>query len=645
MAPKQTSGNQRSDSLSSEINDAAPTSKATPSKAAPSRSEIENALSGKTPRSKKRAVSPASTTLDLNVPPRRQQVIGGKLTGVSNRPKFGIFSRYSDIGIMNWVACGIVILILAAFFWPQENNSTQEVIGSGVSLTPQLGETDLSEDEQNEFLETETTANPLSFSRDDDIGRAGDYRKQDAEDLEIRTLLEKAATELENGNYTQPLNSNAADTYKEVLAINPKNIKAKHGLDAIVTRFLTSGYNALDKDNRAAAESSLSNLGLIEQNSDEYLELETALKAWETKRRIAILLDSAKTAFDKQALILPAKRNALYYYQQVLILDPGNKEAKGGVQNVADTYVQQASDAVLTGQYEAAYAHLATVSIIDPNHSSIPLVEAMITRAKPLAEKALAAQQEELAAQQEQLEAEQQEAARKLEELDAQAQTNSADDARQVADTDTPETDLNPTTEAGNSSEIASAPDTETTSENNTTDTRTPREQTSEQQAFDRQYLKQGLEAYYKGEYDTAAALLQPLADKGISRAQFRLAYMHYLGRGFKRNRTVADLIIRAALPAIQRFAEDGRAWAQSDLGSLYEDGLVLPRNYTDAVYWYRSAAEQGYPGAQTNLGIMYARGRGVTASRRSAIEWFQRAAKQGDSVAQRNLETMGVTN
>ena len=151
------------------------------------------------------------------------------------------------------------------------------------------------------------------------------------------------------------------------------------------------------------------------------------------------------------------------------------------------------------------------------------------------------------------------------------------------------------------------------------------------------------MDAYYKGDYETAAALLQPLADKGVARAQFRLAYMHFLGRGFSADRQEADRRIRAALPAIRKFAEEGRAWAQSDLGSLYEDGLVLARDYNEAVRWYRLAAEQGYPGAQTNLGMMYARGRGVTSSRRTAIEWFQRAAKQGDSVAKHNLEALGV--
>jgi hypothetical protein len=565
-----------------------------------SRSEIESALSGETTRSKKKARPAASTAFDLNAPPRRQQVIGGDLTGVASRPRTGIFSRYSNNGLSNWAAGIIVILILAAFFWPQENNSTQEVVGPGVTLAPQLGETDLSEAEQNDFLENEAGESALSFSRDDDIGRASDFRQQDAKDLKIRDLLEQAKLQIENGRYTLPRDDNATASYKEALSLNPRNVEATQGLDFIVGRFLTSGLGALDQNNKSLAENALGKIAVVTTtDSEQYLELEAAIGAWDIQRKTEVLLKNAKSAFAKRALILPAKENALYYYQQVLLLDEENQTALAGVQRIGDSYIQQANDAVLNGRYEAASAHLATVSIIDPSHSSIPLVEAMIARAKPLAEIALASQQRQLEQQ-----------AQKLSE-------NQADS------TETPITTPSETPIKD--------------------DTRTPRRQTSEQQAFDKQYLKEGLEAYYKGEYSTAAALLQPLADKGIARAQFRLAYMHFLGRGFKADRTIADSIIRAALPAIQRFADDGRAWAQSDIGSLYEDGLVLPRNYTDAVYWYRSAAKQGYPGAQTNLGIMYARGRGVTTSRRTAIEWFQRAAKQGDSVAQRNLETMGA--
>lgn len=556
-----------------------------------SRSEIEDALNGRTRRNKPKARPEPANELGLDVPPRRQQVIGGKLSGVSNRSKFGIFSRYSDVSIVNWVAGAIVLLILAAFFWPQQNDSTKEVAGSGVSLAPQLGETDLSKQEQVDFIESESSAD--GFSRDNDLDRAGEYREQDAIDLQIRALLQEAKLQVQQGYLTQPDKNNAAETYRAVLALKPNNVTAKQGLDSIVSQFSTSGYTALEQNNISVAQSALQKLIALNADSDESNDLRIAIDQWKANKKIQDLLAEAEQALAGGDLILPASRNALALYRQVLALDDSNQAAIDGVQSVADSFVQQANDAVLNGQYEAASAHLATVSIIDPENSSIALVEAMIARAKPIAEQALAAQ----------------------EALERQNQ-----DVPDVAPSSVPS---NPTTLAR--------------------DTKTPPTVSSEQETFDRQYLKQGLEAYYAGDYDTSAALLQPLADKGIARAQFRLAYMHYLGRGFNRDRAVADQMIRAALPAIQRFADDGRAWAQSDLGSLYEDGLVLPRNYTDAVYWYRSAAEQDYPGAQTNLGIMYARGRGVAASRRTAIEWFRRAAEQGDSVAQRNLEALGA--
>ena len=567
----------------------------------PSRSEIESALSGRTKKKAAKARKPVEQTFDLNVPPRRQQVIGGDLTGISSRPKKGFFSRYSDIGIAYWIAIGMVLLIMLAFFWPQTNDQTREVTAAEANV-------DQLNSSIEPIVEVDDAADASqSFTRDSDLDRAGVYREQDQKDEQLRTLIKTAEAYIAKGQYTQPANQNAVEVYQQILEIDPRNVTARQGLEYINGRFLTAGYNALEKGNEAVAESALKRLAAIDDESADYLELESAIASWKINTEVSELLSKADEAFAKDALILPANDNALYFYRRALGVDESNEAATQGVQKVADTFVDRASDAVLQGQYDAAAAHLATVSVIDPSHASIPLIEAMMEQARPLSEQASAS--------------------------------------------------VEPTEDTGRSSESATASSDEPEQEEATTvastirttpparpsEQRTPERQASEQADFDRQYLKQGLEAYYKGEYEKAAALLQPLADKGIARAQFRLAYMYYLGRGFKRDRQEADRRIRAALPAIRKFAEEGRAWAQSDIGSLYEDGLVLPRDFGEAVYWYRSAAEQGYPGAQTNLGIMYARGRGVSASRRTAIEWFQRAAKQGDSVAMRNLKALGV--
>lgn len=574
----------------------------------PSRSEIESALSGRTntAASKKRERA-KSHDFSFEASPRRRQVIGGDLTGVSKRKSYGLFSRYGEISIANWIAGLMVLLILIAFFWPKGVDPIKEVKGKANQVdSPSI----YTESRLDDIDEPKSPTQ--SFSRDNDLDRAGQFREADRQEQKIRKLLTAAEAFVAKGAYTQPESGNAAMAYLSVLKLDPRNVPAKQGLDYINTRFLNAGEQAIADGNLALAESSLERLASVSTASEQYIEFSATLENWKIQSKIDDLLQNARLASDAGRLILPARENALYFYQQALVLDEGNSEAQAGINGIADTFIDRANEALIQGQYEAATGYLATVSVIDPRHPSIPMLEAMVTRAEPLAEQA--------------------------QRVSTSDSTSSSATGNNPAPADVDTAAATPANNLNSTVDPLRVPRDQRVSSS-----RTPSQQANEQEAFDKQYLDRGLAAYYRGDYDAAAALLQPLADKGISRAQFRIGYMHYLGRGFKRDRKEADRVIRAALPAIQKFANEGRTWAQSDLGSLYEDGLVLPRDYGEAVYWYRSAAEAGYPGAQTNLGIMYARGRGVSTSRRTAIEWFQRAAKQGDIVAQRNLEAMGV--
>ncbi|RBP48601.1 tetratricopeptide repeat protein [Arenicella xantha] len=583
----------------------------------PSRSEIESALSGQNERRKRATKKSASPELELDSTPRRRQVIGGDLTGVAGRPKPSILSRCADLGLPYWIGVALVALILLAFFWPKSGDSTREVIQAQALTQEAL----ISNIEPIPGSEQPVVAENPVFTRDSDADRAEAFREQESEDRQIRSLIKKAEAHIAKGEYTEPKQGNAAQSYLAALAINPTNSEAKSGLNDLSDRFLTAGFGALENDNEALAKASLARLKKIDGSSEQTSELSDAIDGWQSQKKIEELLSKANTAFEAEALILPARKNALYYYREALAVDESNQAALAGIQDIADLYIARANAAVVEGKYQAAAAHLATVSVIDPNHASIQLIEAMLENATPIAAQIPPDNTDPYPVKADETPAPSNESTDSTIASDTNTSTNATEPPVQDIDIDTPLT----------------IPATQPSGE------KTPPRLASEQADFDRQYLKQGLEAYYKGEYDTAAALLQPLADKGIARAQFRLAYMHYLGRGFTANRQEADRMIRAALPAIRKFAEEGRAWAQSDLGSLYEDGLVLARDFAEAVYWYRSAAEQGYPGAQTNLGMMYVRGRGVTTSRRTAIEWFQRAAKQGDSVAKNNLEALGV--
>jgi hypothetical protein len=569
----------------------------------PSRTELETALTGHTKASvhkKPRTSNPIELQLD-SMTARRQKVIGGDLTGVSKRQKFSYGGGIPDINYVNWIAITIVLLILAVFFWPQSNSeSIREIVGDAKIVESAAYYTDSRVDVEPE------ASNEQSFIRQTDIDRASQFRQQDAQDQAIRALLTQADAQLAEEHYTEPDEDNAIYSYHKVLKIDADNIDANQGIEYINGRFLASGYKALENQDGTLAAVALDKLKAIDPRSEESIELNVALTRWRVARNIKTLLVSAKQAEKDNRWILPARNNALYFYQQILEFDERNQDGLSGTQVIADSYIEKASSAILNGQYEAATGYLATVSVIDAKHASIALIEAMITKGVSIASRSAPNSSSRL----------------------AKPSTTSAQSSPQQS-------------EAIADITVPAKPVPRNSISNNLT----PNSQASEQEAFDRQYLVRGLDAYYKGNYETAAALLKPLADKGVSRAQLRIGYMYYLGRGFEKNRQEADRVVRAALPAIQKFADEGRVWAQSDIGSLYEDGLVLPRDYGEAIYWYRSAAEQGYPGAQTNLGIMYARGRGVAESRSTAIDWFQRAAKQGDIAAQRNLESMGISS
>ena len=73
----------------------------------------------------------------------------------------------------------------------------------------------------------------------------------------------------------------------------------------------------------------------------------------------------------------------------------------------------------------------------------------------------------------------------------------------------------------------------------------------------------------------------------------------------------------------------------------MYEKGLGVPKDYVQAIAWYREAADQGYASAHFNLGNMYYYGRGIPQDYAQAGAWYSKAAGLGDADAQSNLGTM----
>ena len=90
----------------------------------------------------------------------------------------------------------------------------------------------------------------------------------------------------------------------------------------------------------------------------------------------------------------------------------------------------------------------------------------------------------------------------------------------------------------------------------------------------------------------------------------------------------------------IKQQAEQGSAMAQISLGSCYEQGKGVARNYQESVKWYRKSAEQGCAIGQGMLGYCYYNGTGVAQDYAEAVKWFRKAAEQGNALAQCTMGT-----
>ncbi len=104
-----------------------------------------------------------------------------------------------------------------------------------------------------------------------------------------------------------------------------------------------------------------------------------------------------------------------------------------------------------------------------------------------------------------------------------------------------------------------------------------------------------------------------------------------------------------AAFEQWRPLAEAGDAEAQYMLGSLYDYGYGLPRDYRKAAYWFEMAAEQGHMDAAHSLAWLYTYGgRAEAGSVRPdavlAAKWLVPVANSGAGRAQHLLSEMYLT-
>ncbi|MDX2367918.1 MAG: tetratricopeptide repeat protein [Colwellia sp.] len=94
-----------------------------------------------------------------------------------------------------------------------------------------------------------------------------------------------------------------------------------------------------------------------------------------------------------------------------------------------------------------------------------------------------------------------------------------------------------------------------------------------------------------------------------------------------------------------QALAQRGNAEANFNLGILYEDGLGVSQDLTQALIYYETAAIGGSFKAQYRLGLLYFVGKTVPQDNIKAKRWLTEAAAGGDRDSIEMLEILSGAN
>ncbi len=133
------------------------------------------------------------------------------------------------------------------------------------------------------------------------------------------------------------------------------------------------------------------------------------------------------------------------------------------------------------------------------------------------------------------------------------------------------------------------------------------------------QSVREGIEAWQKGDHDAAVAAWRPLTAKGDADAAFNLGQAYRLGKG-------VPIDLAQAQGLFEQAARKGHVDAAVNLGIL----LFQNGNRISGMRWLKRAAEASEARAMLLYGTALYNGDGVTADPVTAYAFVSRAAAQG---------------
>jgi serine/threonine protein kinase len=211
---------------------------------------------------------------------------------------------------------------------------------------------------------------------------------EEIQQQKVDALLEKAGELIASGNYFDDSGKGALGIYRQILAIEPDNSAAKDGVNNVVNHYLQLADQFIDKKDFARADA---NLKIVNSIDPGFPGLKEALARYSQNldtekklKQIEIATDLASKALEQGRIHEPRDKNALFYYEIVLKLDPENVNAKLGLFEIADRLTDQAQTALNKNDIKNAEKLISLAESLNPGKSTIKTLRQQIDKTRKL---------------------------------------------------------------------------------------------------------------------------------------------------------------------------------------------------------------------------------------------------------------------
>ncbi|GGA34486.1 hypothetical protein [Dyella nitratireducens] len=185
------------------------------------------------------------------------------------------------------------------------------------------------------------------------------------------TLIAQAQQALSDNKLDGP--DGAAALYQRVLAAEPDNAVARHGMDQVGDAMAAQIQKALSTNDVATASAGIDRLAAVLPNYAQLPTLRASLSALQTQANSALTdaISQGNDALRAGRIDGDGNDTALAHFKAALAIDPNNAQAKAGLGQVAQALVVQANAAIDAGDADHARQLLDEADALAPGSADL----------------------------------------------------------------------------------------------------------------------------------------------------------------------------------------------------------------------------------------------------------------------------------